>query len=268
VQNASEPALKRSATSAGRLSILLLALLTFLAASLIALATTLAASVSATPTLHAPTRVATVSESTLPAGPHGFVLIRSDKRAELFEAHAIHVCDLAIQAAPRLSTVASALPTAPLGTSTTHSRSPRPRAPPIRPFLAAEGGDAGGALVKFEPYPSNGGFLGQPVEDTLQPGTRISRFGGAGGTYASPEDVPFSERGLPPSAANSPYTVYEVVKPVDVQGGIAQYWMGGGGISATAMTAGGKSGSPAGCPGRARADPRPRVGTRPRNWSP
>ncbi len=87
---------------------------------------------------------------------------------------------------------------------------------------------AGSSVVKFEPYPSNGGLLGEPIEDTLQPGARISRYGGAGGRYASPEGVPFGERGLPPAAAKS-YTVYEVAKPVDVQGGIAQYWMGGGG---------------------------------------
>jgi hypothetical protein len=32
-----------------------------------------------------------------------------------------------------------------------------------------------------------------------------------------------------PAAASNPYNVYEVMKPVTVQGGIAQYWMGGGG---------------------------------------
>jgi hypothetical protein len=96
-------------------------------------------------------------------------------------------------------------------------------------FATEETVSAGRSVVRFRPYPSNGGFIGEPVADTLQPGLRISRYGGAGGRYASPESVPFGQRGLSPAAANSPYTVYEVVKPIDVQGGIAQYWMGGGG---------------------------------------
>ena len=84
-------------------------------------------------------------------------------------------------------------------------------------------------LVPWQQYPSGGGFIGEPIEDTLQPGTRISRYGGSGGTYASPESVPFSARGLPPEAESGPYGVYEVVQPTNVEGGIAQYWMGGGG---------------------------------------
>jgi Tuberculosis necrotizing toxin len=167
-----------------------LALVTLLAGILIALLALLAPPASAAPILHPQTRVAAIAE------PNGQFVGPSATVAAVQGR----------ERAPNYDRYAT-------GSS-----------------VAAETGTGAGTdIVPYEPYPSNGGFLGQPVEDTLETGTRISRFGEAGGRYASPEDVPFSQRGLSPAAANGPYTVYEVAKPVEVEGGIAQYWMGGGG---------------------------------------
>jgi hypothetical protein len=93
----------------------------------------------------------------------------------------------------------------------------------------SEGRPHSKAVTPWERYPPNRGFLAKPVRSTLDPGTRISRYGSEEGTFASPENVPFSERGLPSEALNSPYAVYEVAQRVEVDGGVAQYWMGSGG---------------------------------------
>ncbi len=98
--------------------------------------------------------------------------------------------------------------------------------------VAAEGeAGVGNALVKSE-WPANRGFLGDPVETTLKTGTRIDRYGGSGGTFASPEGTPFAARSLRSTSVDSPYNVYEVVKPVSVQGGTVgpAFGYGGGGI--------------------------------------
>jgi Tuberculosis necrotizing toxin len=101
-------------------------------------------------------------------------------------------------------------------------------------FAAEEGGGAAasGALEKSV-WPANGGFLGEPVDTTLEPGTIVDRYGGPGGSYVSPDGTPFSERGLPSYYENSqPYYRYEVVEPVTVRGGIAAPAFGssGGGV--------------------------------------
>jgi len=66
----------------------------------------------------------------------------------------------------------------------------------------------------------------------VKPGTRIDRYGGSGGTFASPEGTPFAERSLRSTSIDSPYNVYEVVKPITVRGGIVApaFGYGGGGI--------------------------------------
>jgi hypothetical protein len=91
----------------------------------------------------------------------------------------------------------------------------------------------GTSIVKYEPYPpaatSPGGFWGAPVQDTLSPGTVISRYGGEGGTYASPAGTPFSARALPPAQEALGESLYTVTQPLDVDAGIAAWWQGGGG---------------------------------------
>lgn len=67
---------------------------------------------------------------------------------------------------------------------------------------------------------------------TLKPGTRIDRYGYEGGTFASPQGTPYANRALAPRTESKPYNIYEVVKPVDVQGGKIASWFDqpGGGI--------------------------------------
>lgn len=92
------------------------------------------------------------------------------------------------------------------------------------PGVAAEAGAAGTrtstALVRSE-WPPNHGFMGKPVETVLKPGTRVDRYGGPGGTFASPEGTPFAARSLRSTSLQEPYNVYEVLSPITVQGGIA-----------------------------------------------
>jgi RHS repeat-associated protein len=73
------------------------------------------------------------------------------------------------------------------------------------------------AIAKY--WPPNSGFAGNPTETTLKAGTLIDRFGAETGTYASPAGMPFPLRALPPSAADAPYNVYQVLKPLPVQAG-------------------------------------------------
>ena len=55
-------------------------------------------------------------------------------------------------------------------------------------------------------WPPNRGFDGEPVTTTLQPGTRIDRYGYDGGTFVSPEGTPYSQRALAPGTESKPYT--------------------------------------------------------------
>jgi hypothetical protein len=81
-------------------------------------------------------------------------------------------------------------------------------------------------------WPPNRGFANTPVPLTLQPGTRIDRYGFDGGRFASPEGVPVQSRSLAPGTADRPYSVFDVVEPVDVLAGNAAPWFGqpGGGM--------------------------------------
>lgn len=81
-------------------------------------------------------------------------------------------------------------------------------------------------------WPPNYGFKDSPCSQVLSPGTRIDRYGTEAGRFASPEGTPFEVRSLPAESANSPYSVYEVVSPVDVQAGEIAPWFGqpGGGV--------------------------------------
>ena len=81
-------------------------------------------------------------------------------------------------------------------------------------------------------WPDNNGFADTPSKTTLQPGTRIDRYGNNLGKFAAPEGTPFGQRSLPPGAENSAYNTYEVVKPFDVHSGTTAPWFDqpGGGI--------------------------------------
>jgi hypothetical protein len=60
----------------------------------------------------------------------------------------------------------------------------------------------------------------------------VDRYGYEGGTFVSPEGTPYENRSLAPGTETKPYNVYEVVQPVEVQGGEVAPWFGqpGGGI--------------------------------------
>jgi uncharacterized protein RhaS with RHS repeats len=89
-----------------------------------------------------------------------------------------------------------------------------------------------GRFARQPDWPPNRGFDGPPANETLQPGTRIDRYGSEGGRYTSPEGTPFDQRSLPPNYQNTqPYNSYEVLRPLDVEAGGAAPWFGqpGGG---------------------------------------
>lgn len=70
-------------------------------------------------------------------------------------------------------------------------------------------------------YPPKYGFKGEPVDDMLEPGTVIDRYGKLDGSFAAPEGTSFSERGLPMVLKSSSYSRYLVVNPIPVQSGTA-----------------------------------------------
>ena len=81
-------------------------------------------------------------------------------------------------------------------------------------------------------WPANGGFKGTPQKTILEPGARIDRYGLETGKYASPQGTPYNMRSLPRGTDKSPYSAYEVAKPVEVNSGEVAPWFGqpGGGI--------------------------------------
>lgn len=98
-------------------------------------------------------------------------------------------------------------------------------------------GESGSTSNYYNPdgspiWPPNRGFDGNPTKVTLEPGTLIDRYGYDGGTFVSPKGIPYTERSLPIGTDQKPYTVFEVVKPVEVQAGKIAPWFGekGGGI--------------------------------------
>jgi hypothetical protein len=89
----------------------------------------------------------------------------------------------------------------------------------VRPDLALHWLAADGTVQ----YPPNDGCDGPSVRSTLQPGRLIDRFGGSG-RYFSPKGEPFDERALPSVCRAQVYTVYRVVKPVQVVSCKAAPW--------------------------------------------
>ena len=74
-------------------------------------------------------------------------------------------------------------------------------------------------------WPANRGFNDIPNKFSLLPMTNIDRFGYPGGTFVSPQGVKFSHRALPQSYQNGkPYHVYQVLKPIQVDAGLAAPW--------------------------------------------
>ena len=87
---------------------------------------------------------------------------------------------------------------------------------------AAEAGDAAATTAGKEfttYYPPNRGFLGASSKQTLEAGTRIDRYGGEGGHFASPAGTPMEMRALSPGARSGALNTYEVVTPFETDAG-------------------------------------------------
>ena len=81
-------------------------------------------------------------------------------------------------------------------------------------------------------WPIDDGFAEYPETITLQPGTIIDRYGSDYGTFTSPQGIPYANRALAPGTELKPYSVFEVVKPIEVQAGKIAPWFNqpGGGV--------------------------------------
>lgn len=88
------------------------------------------------------------------------------------------------------------------------------------------GASSGTTRALASPWPPNRGFFGVPENKTLSPGALIDRYGFDGGTFVSPKGVPFAQRALHPTSIDSPYSIFEVLKPIDVRAGPAGPWFG------------------------------------------
>ncbi|KAI4184361.1 MAG: hypothetical protein L6R41_004796 [Letrouitia leprolyta] len=94
-------------------------------------------------------------------------------------------------------------------------------------------------------YPPENGFqldlAGKPIlgNMTIQPGTKLDRFGSESGAFISAADAPYDQRALPPSNLATPpdapqypynYHIYTVLKPLVVLGGPIAPWFGQPGL--------------------------------------
>ncbi len=80
-------------------------------------------------------------------------------------------------------------------------------------------------------WPPNNGFDGEPVKMKLQKGMLIDRFGGPGGSFFSPEGIPYEQRALALHSDEADYYVYRVLEDFEVTGGKIAPWFdrpGGG----------------------------------------
>ena len=81
-------------------------------------------------------------------------------------------------------------------------------------------------------WPENDGFGSVPIDEVLQPGMRIDRYGSDFGSFTSPEGIPYKMRSVAPGTDLKPYSVFEVVEPINVKAGQIAPWFDepGGGI--------------------------------------
>jgi RHS repeat-associated protein len=72
--------------------------------------------------------------------------------------------------------------------------------------------------------PPNLGAIGAWTQETLGPGTVISRIGGEGGRFTSPLGTPVSMRSIEFSSRTLPETQYKVISALDVQKSYVAPW--------------------------------------------
>jgi hypothetical protein len=84
-------------------------------------------------------------------------------------------------------------------------------------FRKADSTRPGGEWDWDKHAPNGGAVPGTQQVITLQPGTKVDRYGPPSGTYLSPEGIPYDARALPPGAKADGYTQYTVNKPFTVE---------------------------------------------------
>ena len=71
----------------------------------------------------------------------------------------------------------------------------------------------------------NGFLNGEYVEDIIEPGTVLDRYGdNDSGRYFSPSGASFGERALPPFMKNKPKLTYIAAKPIPNKKGLIAPW--------------------------------------------
>ena len=73
-------------------------------------------------------------------------------------------------------------------------------------------------------WPPNDGCAAAPVAQTVPAGTLIDRFGSENGRFFSPRGDSFASRALPYLCSKMAYTVYRVLKPLNVMECKAAAW--------------------------------------------
>lgn len=81
-------------------------------------------------------------------------------------------------------------------------------------------------------WPTNDGFLNEKTDYVLKSGVKIDRYGQDTGIFVSPEGTPYEQRAVAPGTYNRPYSIFEVIEPIDVKAGEIAPWFDepGGGI--------------------------------------
>jgi hypothetical protein len=88
------------------------------------------------------------------------------------------------------------------------------------------------ALIKYEPWPrapssphADGFLFGARQAESAQAGQVFSRVGSLEGSYVAPQGTSLGARGLPSAYPNTSESLWQVVKPFEMEGGLAAPWM-------------------------------------------
>ena len=70
------------------------------------------------------------------------------------------------------------------------------------------------------------------MDKVLQPGARIDRYGSDYDSFTSPEGTPYEMRAVAPGTDQRPYSIFEVIEPINIKSGSIAPWFSepGGGI--------------------------------------
>jgi len=88
------------------------------------------------------------------------------------------------------------------------------------------------SIMKYKKWPDDDGFLANfRQQEMAEKGKILSRIGGLSkGRFVSPPGTSLSERGLPLTYPNKSETLWEVLRPFKMEGGIAAPWQGAKGF--------------------------------------